>query len=141
MSTEEEAKKAAAGSNEGDDSDVELSGMDMEGIDEEGGDDDDYKDDDGDVAMKDSPVQSDEEDVKHAKEDHDEMEEARREQLELMEAERSKVAAPHQGDNASAAEKLEYLLGQSEVFAHFLAGKSLHSSMHRKNTIKRSITM
>ena len=123
MNAEEETTKPAATNDE--ESDVELSGMDLDGIEEEGGDDS-SKEDDGDVAMKDgkepSPVQSDEEDVKHAKEDHDEMEEARREQLELMEAERNKVAAPDLGESASASEKLEYLLGQSEVFAHFLAG-------------------
>jgi SWI/SNF-related matrix-associated actin-dependent regulator of chromatin subfamily A member 5 len=119
---DDEAKKPAA-SNNGEDSDVEIEGMDLDDM-EEGGDDNYNNDEDDDAAMKDkdSPEQSDEEDFKHEKEDHDEMEEARREQMELMAAERSKISEPALGENASAAEKLEYLLGQSEVFAHFLAG-------------------
>jgi SWI/SNF-related matrix-associated actin-dependent regulator of chromatin subfamily A member 5 len=41
--------------------------------------------------------------------------------MELMAAEQKKVAAPPP-DVASAEQKLEYLLAQSDVFAHFLAG-------------------
>ena len=41
--------------------------------------------------------------------------------MELMAAESKKVAAPPP-DVASAEQKLEYLLAQSDVFAHFLAG-------------------
>jgi hypothetical protein len=109
----------------GDDSDVELEGVDLDGVDDDQGGDGGGEDDDGDVEMGDrqeSPTAADEADDKHARDDHDEMEEARREQMELMAAEKSKINKPTLGDKASAAEKLEFLLAQSEVFAHFLAG-------------------
>jgi SWI/SNF-related matrix-associated actin-dependent regulator of chromatin subfamily A member 5 len=104
-----------------DDSDVELEGMDLEGDEAEEDGDDGAED----VEMsddKESPAAIDIDDDKHAKEDHDEMEEARRERMELMAAEQNEVAKPEMEDKASVGEKLEFLLAQSEVFAHFLAG-------------------
>jgi DNA-binding domain len=108
-----------------DDSDVELEGMDLEGVDVDEDGDAVGEDDIGVVEMGDlqeSPTVADEADDKHAKEDHDEMEEARREQMELMAAEKNKISKPALEEKASVAEKLEFLLAQSEVFAHFLAG-------------------
>jgi SWI/SNF-related matrix-associated actin-dependent regulator of chromatin subfamily A member 5 len=135
MDTEESKREAAAasvvsspagaenmGGNQGDDdSDVELEGMDLDGYEDagEGGDD---VGDDMEMENNETSMELNEDDDKHAKEDHDEMEEARRERMELMAAEQQKVAAAAMNENASAAEKLEYLLAQSEVFAHFLAG-------------------
>ena len=55
------------------------------------------------------------------REDHDETEAARNERMELMAAEAQKTM-PTQSKAANMAEQLEYLLAQSEVFAHFLAG-------------------
>jgi hypothetical protein len=108
----------------GTESDVELEGVDLEGVDM---DDDDAggEDDDGDVEMgvlQESPAVADDADDKHAREDHDEMEEARREQMELLAVEKNKISKPALEDQASVSEKLEFLLAQSEVFAHFLAG-------------------
>jgi hypothetical protein len=109
----------------GDDSDVELEGVDLDGVDVDEAGDAGGDDDDGDVEMGDRQENSavaDEADDKHAREDHDEMEEARREQMELLAVEKSKISKPELGDKASVSEKLEFLLAQSEVFAHFLAG-------------------
>ena len=57
-------------------------------------------------------------------EDQDELETAHRERMELMAAERKRAAeeAPNDDGTASVGEKLQFLLAQSEVFAHFLAG-------------------
>lgn len=116
-------------SNDNNDSDVELEGMDLEGDDAEEEEEGDAGVENNVVAVMDegtSPpaaaVADEQDDDKHAKEDHDEMEEARRERMELMVAEQSKVQQPETGDKASAEEKLQYLLAQSEIFAHFLAG-------------------
>ena len=63
--------------------------------------------------------------------------------MELFEAERRKAEQTVSGDKrvpASAQERLDYLLAQSDVFAHFLAGKLHHLflsivCMHVGNTI------
>ena len=118
-----ESGAVAAPENENDndnDSDVELEGMDLEGDDGEDADD-------GDAEMEpatapDAPSVEDATTTdKLATEDQDELEAARKERKELMAEERKKVAAPAQNE-ATMAEKLQYLLSQSEVFAHFLAG-------------------
>lgn len=51
------------------------------------------------------------------------MEEARKERMELIAAEQKKLAKvmPNK-EKVTKEEKLRYLLSQSEVFAHFLAG-------------------
>jgi len=107
------------------DSDVEIEGMDLEGDD---GDDND----DGDVDMEpsadalgtDAHATTTDEGVSDqlAHDDRDELDAARKERTELMAAERKKVAAPSDGDKATMGDKLQYLLSQSDVFAHFLAG-------------------
>ena len=64
---------------------------------------------------------------KLATEDQDELEAVHRERMELMVVEQKKVADPA----ASAEEKLQHILGQSEVFAHFLAGTVAASEKKR----------
>jgi hypothetical protein len=60
-----------------------------------------------------------------AKQEAAELDEARKEKLELIAAEQKKLSnvMPNQG-TATKEEKLNYLLSQSEVFAHFLAGRA-----------------
>jgi hypothetical protein len=105
-----------------DDSDVEIEGMDLEGDDADEMEEAE-KSSNAETASNVEDIDDDEdEEVKKLEtEDHDETEAARKEQMELMAAEQEKVAAPK---GASVEEQLEYLLAQSEVFAHFLAGKS-----------------
>jgi SWI/SNF-related matrix-associated actin-dependent regulator of chromatin subfamily A member 5 len=125
-----DSTEAAAINKDGDDdddSDVELEGMDLEGAD---GDDDNDGDDnaDADVDMEPAAATADSSDDKEttdklATEDQDELEAAHRERTELMAAERKQVAEPADDDGEVSMEnKLQYLLSQSEVFAHFLAG-------------------
>lgn len=55
-----------------------------------------------------------------------ELEAAKRERMELIAAEQKSLAAQHAVPNqekATLQEKFQYLVSQSEVFAHFLAGK------------------
>jgi hypothetical protein len=91
--------------------------MDLDEDDDEEGDEEAEKSSNAET----SPFEDEEETTKLATKDHDEMEAARIERMELMAAEHNQVAAP---TGASVEEQLQYLLGQSEVFAHFLAGKS-----------------
>eukprot|EP00529_Nitzschia_sp_RCC80_P008522 CAMPEP_0113505244 /NCGR_PEP_ID=MMETSP0014_2-20120614/35199_1 /TAXON_ID=2857 /ORGANISM="Nitzschia sp." /LENGTH=1184 /DNA_ID=CAMNT_0000400515 /DNA_START=46 /DNA_END=3600 /DNA_ORIENTATION=+ /assembly_acc=CAM_ASM_000159 len=112
-------------------SNAELEGIDMEGIEDDDAspeDDVDVEDDADDLAVSDDNMEVE----KLATEDHDELEAARQEQLELMKEEQKKVASQfasvakgeeeEDDSTASPAEKLNYLLAQSDVFAHFLAG-------------------
>ena len=78
-------------------------------------------------------------DIEHQKEDHLELEKARKERMDLMAAElkreqdeQKKAAEKKKGSGGKEGEgggevvpfdKFQYLVGQSEVFAHFLAGK------------------
>eukprot|EP00934_Nitzschia_sp_Nitz4_P004967 Nitzschia sp. Nitz4//scaffold58_size112336//101809//105310//NITZ4_004051-RA/size112336-snap-gene-0.160-mRNA-1//1//CDS//3329555043//4957//frame0 len=110
------------------DSDVEMEGMDLEG--DEGGEEEE------DEALAATAVVADDNDEQVeqlAHEDHDEMEEAKKERLELM-ASTEKRAADQQGvsNKASVQEQLDYLLGQSEVFAHFLAGSVASRASKKK---------
>jgi hypothetical protein len=55
-----------------------------------------------------------------------ELEAAKRERMELIAAEQKSLAAQHavpNQKNATLQEKFQYLISQSDVFAHFLAGK------------------
>jgi SWI/SNF-related matrix-associated actin-dependent regulator of chromatin subfamily A member 5 len=121
MSTEmeEDSKPAAL---DADDSDVELTGMDMED------DDDDEAPlaaaDDDDAAMTAAGGGSEPENEQAvtdmATQEAVELEEARKERMELAAAEAASIK-----QNMTAAnpqERLQYLMAQSEVFAHFLAG-------------------
>mmetsp|Transcript_21971 Transcript_21971/g.52054 ORF Transcript_21971/g.52054 Transcript_21971/m.52054 type:complete len:1148 (-) Transcript_21971:417-3860(-) len=134
-----ESEPAASTASDDNDSDMELEGMDLEGDDEIADDNDNDNGDtaDGDVDMAAAtavspsdetaatPVASADED-KLAHDDRDELEAARKERKELMAAERKKVLqsgnANANADGPSMEDKLQYLLSQSEVFAHFLAG-------------------
>lgn len=119
-STEEDKKPAAALAEEEGDSDEELEGMDVADVDEEKEDDAVAAEADDDDAAADA-ADDPEETTALAKDDEEEMEEARKERLELMAAE-SRMAVPPQSKAANVGEQLNYLLAQSEVFAHFLAG-------------------
>ena len=115
------------------DSDVELEGMDL-GDDGEG---DDNADVDTNPTVSTS-VEPDEEVIdKLATEDQDELEAAHRERTELMAAERTKVAALTDDSNAPMESKLQYLISQSDVFAHFLAG-SVAASGKKRGVGKKS---
>lgn len=115
-------------STEDNDSDVEIEGMDMDGDDDvvEGAEKSAIVDEDVAEAATDASAAAlgdEETNDKLATEDHDELEAAKRERMELMEAERKKVASAYDDTQATQEERLQYLLAQSEVFAHFLAGK------------------
>ena len=61
-----------------------------------------------------------------AQKEQKELEAAKRERMELIAAEQKALAQAHKVPNegkATLEEKFAYLVGQSEVFAHFLAGK------------------
>ena len=117
MAVDEKNKKHGP---EDEDSDVDLEGMDLDGDDEEM---EETVDDDDSPDYADEAAAGNEEAIdKLATEDHDELEAAKRERMELMESERKQVIAPD-STSASASEQLQYLLAQSEVFAHFLAGE------------------
>ena len=111
---------------EEEDSDVEIDGVDMEGDDEA---DDDGEDDKRSNASETEPsgiksalLVSAEETDALATEDAKEMEEARKEQMELMAAERKKEEATA-SQATDIGDRFGYLMAQSEVFAHFLAGE------------------
>jgi SWI/SNF-related matrix-associated actin-dependent regulator of chromatin subfamily A member 5 len=99
-------------------SDIEMDGIDMEDDEEAAGEDEDDVDNEEEAATTTAPATpgsvlstaaADEEDA--------ELEEARKEQAELLAKETTVSLAP-----ATAQDRLNYLLSQSEVFAHFLAG-------------------
>jgi hypothetical protein len=131
--------------NEDESSDVELTGVEMD--DEEMEEVDDVDDD---AAVLEAPAgpaaaaslgssNDDERMTALLSAEAQEMEEAKKERAELMSAELAAAAvAPAEGQeqhaNQAAAtpqQRLEYLIAQSEVFAHFLAGP-LHESRQRK---------
>jgi SNF2 family DNA or RNA helicase len=119
-------KKPAAVDRSDDGSDVDMEGIDIDDDDPAEDDEDDKEssaeangENDDDVDMVNGGTEE------RATEDHDELEAAHQEQMELMREERKRVAAlaePQDDTKASPEEKLTYLLAQSEVFAHFLAG-------------------
>ena len=99
-------------------SDIEIEGMDMDS-------DDDEEEEAALTPPPDNNNKHDEEDEEEQhhleEEDAKELEAARNERMELLQAARTKEGAPPK----DAASTLEYLLGQSEVFAHFMAGECL----------------
>ena len=119
-------KETSTSTKDDDDSDVEMEGMDLDG-DEEAEEEAMDDNDDEEAAAPESAAENDAQVDKLEHEDHDELEEAKRERMELMAAEAKQIAAPSDkiGGKASVEEQLQYLLGQSEVFAHFLAGTLL----------------
>jgi SWI/SNF-related matrix-associated actin-dependent regulator of chromatin subfamily A member 5 len=107
------------------DSDVELDGIDLEGVSEEPqGSGEEGDENEGNTTgsiegLDDSEDEDEDEEKKLLSEEALELEAARKERLELLEAEQKKEHAPV----VDAQSKLDYLLQQSDVFAHFLAGK------------------
>lgn len=113
-----------------DDSDIEMDGVDM--------------DDDEDVAMAEDEVppfaataavadEADDENTELAAKETAEIEAARKERLELLKAEQEalKNKIPPPIDTQS---RLDYLLHQSDVFAHFLAGSVAATSKKKRAT-------
>ena len=92
-------------------------------------------DDEPTANLKDDDEEEHQSDIEHQKEDHLELEKARKERMDLMAAElkreqdeQKKAAEKKKGGSGKEGEvvpfdKFQYLVGQSEVFAHFLAGK------------------
>jgi hypothetical protein len=130
--------------NEDEDSDVEIEGVDMDTDEEEekadsNADDGDDDNEDAAAALASPSKPENEDEIKALEtEETHELEEARKERMELIQAERRKAEQTVSGEKrvpASAQERLDYLLAQSDVFAHFLAGK-LHQyfSIHRLQT-------
>ncbi|KAL7543063.1 hypothetical protein ACHAXR_012376 [Thalassiosira sp. AJA248-18] len=75
-------------------------------------------------------------DIEHEKEDLQEIEAARKERMDLMAAELKKekeVQEKKEGEEGVVPfDKFQYLVGQSEVFAHFLAGSVATASKSKK---------
>jgi hypothetical protein len=118
--------------NEEEDSDVEIEGVDMDADEEEekadsNADDGDDDNEDAAAALASPSKAENEEEISALEtEETHELEEARKERMELIQAERRKAEQTVSGEKrvpASAQERLDYLLAQSDVFAHFLAGK------------------
>jgi hypothetical protein len=116
------------------DSDVELDGIDLEGVSEEPqGSGEELDDNEGTTTTGsneglDNADDEDDEEKKLLSEEALELEAARKDRLELLEAEQQKEHAPV----VDAQSKLEYLLQQSDVFAHFLAGKFLYLTIAKR---------
>jgi hypothetical protein len=129
--------------NEDESSDVELTGVEMDGDDEEMEEDvDDAVEDNtagppagaAAAAAESGGSNDDERMTALLSAEAQEMEEAKKERAELMSAELEAAAAAAGASTAVAAgehanqaaatpqQRLEYLIAQSEVFAHFLAG-------------------
>lgn len=101
---------------------VELEGMDMDGIDNADDDDDATEDEDMEDVATAAVVEEEKEEEVTAlqKDDAAELEAAKRERMELLAAEQKK--AQTKDAPVDPQEKFAYLLSQSDVFAHFLAG-------------------
>lgn len=146
MADEDDKKLPATKMDEGDeDSDVELEGMDMEGLDDanDADDDDDINNDTAATAAIMDDSNHEKEDIQHEQEDLQELEAARKERMELMaeELKREKELQEKQLQGETAVDpnsKFQYLIGQSEVFAHFLAGASAASAGKKKKKKKGS---
>ena len=75
-----------------------------------------------------------------ANEDVHELEEVRKEQMELMQAEREaleKEAAEEAAAGGGTFNKIDYLIKQSDVFAHFLAGSVAIDDKKKKKKGKK----
>eukprot|EP00584_Thalassiosira_punctigera_P009343 CAMPEP_0172537196 /NCGR_PEP_ID=MMETSP1067-20121228/8846_1 /TAXON_ID=265564 ORGANISM="Thalassiosira punctigera, Strain Tpunct2005C2" /NCGR_SAMPLE_ID=MMETSP1067 /ASSEMBLY_ACC=CAM_ASM_000444 /LENGTH=1160 /DNA_ID=CAMNT_0013322443 /DNA_START=23 /DNA_END=3505 /DNA_ORIENTATION=- len=134
---EDDRKPAATAAAEDDDSDVEMEGIDMS-EDEVAPEDDDDEDESENLKRGDDDDEQHPSDDEHEKEDLQELETAKKERMDLMAAElkkkeremhqdkknKGKVAEGERGGGGQGAplDKFQFLIGQSEVFAHFLAG-------------------
>lgn len=115
FTTKDDKLTMAVNDDEADTSDVELEGMDVD--EEEDGIEDDVEEDiivsGAAVAAPMSPAV----DKKLHDAEQRDLDAARRERMELIAAESKKIQPP-----ATKQEQLDYLMAQSDVFAHFLAG-------------------
>ncbi len=124
------------------DSDVEFDGMELD----DGADDGDEKASSNDLEAAAAAHKDDGDDNDDGDDDDDEgidaladeeakdLEAARIERMELLAAEQTKLAGAGKNNNNNAStpqERLEYLIAQSEAFAHFLAGSV--ATNERKN--------
>jgi len=119
-------------------SDVEIEGLDLED-DEEGEEEEKDEGSTEETMQVDETTSENEDDEKTnelQKQEIEELEEARKERMELMAAEQTKIALGNQGA-ATKEDRLRYLLAQSDVFAHFLAG-SVAASSKKKGKNKKS---
>ena len=136
------------GNNEDDTaSDVELEGMDLDGIDEEENNDEVMTNNNDDASKAtattttppptaDAKSDDGEEITALQAGDAEELEAAKRERMELLEAER-KAAAQAADTTMTPKERFEYLLSQSDVFAHFLAGSVAAAAKKNKKSGSR----
>lgn len=114
-----------------DEEEIVLEGMDVEDI---GDEPDNNIDNDDNEKSSSSALPPVAEDVAGDAEEAQELEQARQEQKELMAAEQTeRRQAP-----ATAQERLEYLLAQSDVFAHFLAGSVAAAKQGKKGSRGKS---
>ena len=133
----QESSAMAANKDEENDSDVELEGMDLEGDD---GDADDVEMEEpasANAGADSQPEMETEATAKLATEDQDELEAAHRERKELMVAEQAALMNNDDSGSASMEQKLQYLISQSDVFAHFLAGSVAASEKKRGGSKKK----
>lgn len=78
-------------------------------------------DEDFDAQLPETALVDDEDEAALAKKELEELEEARRERMELMAAEQKELAK-QMPSKATAQDRMNYIMAQSDVFAHFLAG-------------------
>jgi SWI/SNF-related matrix-associated actin-dependent regulator of chromatin subfamily A member 5 len=115
-----------------DDSDVELVGVDME-EDDDGNVDVDMTNNDAEANALSTTKDDDKDDAINdelATKEAIELEAARKERLELIKAEQQKIETSARTTDPQG--RLEYLLHQSDVFAHFLAGSVATTSNNTK---------
>ncbi len=130
----EDRKPATTDVAEADDSNMEIEGMNLS--EDEAPPADNEEEDINEV--KQLPQADDVSDAKHEKEDLRAIEAARKERADLMAAElekkekEMKKAESKEGGEVAAFNKFQYLVGQSEVFAHFLAGPLLQVTPNPK---------
>jgi SWI/SNF-related matrix-associated actin-dependent regulator of chromatin subfamily A member 5 len=120
MSNTEEKEKPIEMDVDEEESDIEIEGIDQDG---------DYyvdngsQDEDDEIPPTFETEEQKEETNKLALEEAKELEAARKERMELLAAEQKKLAEKVANQGAATLEdKFQYLVSQSDVFAHFLAG-------------------
>ena len=110
-------------------SDVEMDGIDLEG-------DNDVQGDDGDDAAMEIENDADDKDENGEEQENleaEEVEEARRERRELLASEQAEEKeSTQESSSVNMGSKLDYLVQQSDVFAHFLAGTVAANESRKK---------
>lgn len=96
-------------------------GMDLEDEEEENSNADVATESASDAPLPDTASTDNDDDDKLVAEELKELEEVRKERQELIAAEQKKLAAEIP-PKATAEDRLKYIMAQSDVFAHFLAG-------------------